>query len=439
MSILFAKVDYLSKDYTVEHGYVLVEGATIVYAGPDDPRQNPSLDAGKPELIPTKGTLLIPGLYNIHTHIPMTLLRGYAEGLKLDEWLHTKVFPFEALISPQAALHASEVAIAEMLRFGTVGFSDMYNFTHERAEAVWASGIKANLSYGTVVFDEEQRYEDLPQKDELEQLVKTYHNTADGRLKMDLFVHSEYLSNPHVTQGAGEHARAMGVSTHIHLSETEKEHKEAKERRGGLTPTAFFDSLGFFAQPCTAAHCVWTEPEDWQIMAKRGVTAAHNPCSNAKLASGIAPLAGMLGAGVNVGLGTDGVASNNNLNIMKELYSAVLFARARELDPQVVTTQQALAMATINGAKSQGRENAGFIAEGAAADLVLLNTEGPWMQPVHSQRNNLVYSAQGSDVCLTMVNGRVLYSHGEYKTIDLERATAATSQAAREIVASLSQ
>jgi len=437
MGILFENIDYLSKEYTIEQGYVLVEGASISYVGADDPRKNAEFNLSNIELFSGKDKLLIPGLYNIHTHIPMTLLRGYAEGLPLDEWLNKKIFPFEALITPEMALHASEVAIAEMLRFGTVGFSDMYNFTHERAEAVRTSGIKANLSYGPMVFDEEQRYEDLPQNAMIEELVQTYHNTCEGRLKMDLFVHSEYCSNPHVVEAAGKHAQELGVNTHIHLSETAGEHEQAKERRGGLTPAQYFDSLEFFAQPCTAAHCVWTEPGDWNILAKRGVSVAHNPCSNAKLASGIAPLAGMLESGVNVGLGTDGVASNNNLNIFKELYAALLFAKVRELDPSLITAPEALAMATRNGALSQGRESSGYIERGAAADLVLLDTQGPWMHPSHDQCNNLLFSAQGSDVCLTMVDGKVLYSFGEWKTIDVERAVAWTSQAARDIVAAL--
>ncbi|MDR1357913.1 MAG: amidohydrolase [Coriobacteriales bacterium] len=437
MSILFSRIAYLSSTYTIEQGSVLIEGDTISYVGPDDPRTDPRRTLGDVQEISGTGRLLLPGLYNIHTHIPMTLLRGYAEGLPLADWLNTKVFPFEALITPEMALPASELAIAEMLRFGVVGFTDMYNFTRERAEAVRSSGIKANLSYGPVAFDPEQRYDDMPHKAEVEALVNDYHGSCDGRLRFDIFVHSEYLSNPHIVRAVGLQARELGVNTHIHLSETQAEHEEAKQRRGGLTPTQYFDSLDFFAQPCTASHAVWTEPEDWQIMAAKGVTVAHNPCSNAKLGSGIAPLAGMLAAGVRVGLGTDSVASNNNHNIFKELYTAALLAKARELDASVVGPEQVLSMATIRGAQSQGRANAGRIEAGAAADLVLLDTSGPWMYPVHEQLNNLVYSAQGSDVLMTIVDGEILYSHGEWKTIDVERAVSGTSKAARDIVAAL--
>ncbi|MDR2035968.1 MAG: amidohydrolase [Coriobacteriales bacterium] len=437
MNTLFTNIDYLSSEFTLEQGFVLVEGTTISYLGPDDPRKSVGFDHKNVQEIPGKGRLMVPGFYNIHTHIPMTLLRGYAEGLPLQQWLNTKIFPFEALMTPQMALPASELAIAEMLRFGTVSFSDMYDFTHERAEAVRTSGIKANLSYGAIAFDPEERYENTPRKAEVASLAQTYHNTCDGRLKFDVFVHSEYLSNPYVVQAVGQQARELGINTHIHLSETAREHEEAKARRGGLTPTQYFDSLEFFAQPCTAAHAVWTEPEDWQLLAERGVSVAHNPCSNAKLGSGIMPLCGMMAAGVNVGLATDGMASNNNHNLFKELYLASLLAKASTLDAASVSVPEALALATINGARSQGRNQAGSLKAGAAADLVLLDTTGPWMHPAHDRLNNLVFSAQGSDVCLTMVDGKVLFSNGEWKTIDVERTIALTSKATRDIVSAL--
>ena len=437
MDLLFTDIRYLSKQFSVEQGYVLVEGKSVSYVGPEDPRQRPGYLPSKTQVIGGKDKFLMPGLYNIHTHIPMTLLRGYAEGLPLAQWLTTKVFPFEDLITPEMALPASELAIAEMLRFGVVGFSDMYNFTEERAQAVKMSGIKANLSYGPMVFDPEQRYKDMPQQAEVDRLANTYHNTCAGRLKIDVFIHSEYLSNPFVVEAVVAQARDLNINTHIHLSETKSEHDEAKERRGGLTPTQYFDSLGFFDQPCTAAHAVWTEAVDWEILANKGVTVAHNPCSNAKLGSGIAPVAAMLLAGVNIGLGTDSVASNNNHNLFKELYAAALCSKMRELDASVVTVEQALALATVNGAKSQGRYDSGYLEAGAAADLLVLDTSGCWMHPEHDVLNNLVYSTQGSDVLMTIVDGEVLYSGGEWTTIDVERAVAKTSQAARDIVAAL--
>jgi 5-methylthioadenosine/S-adenosylhomocysteine deaminase len=235
----------------------------------------------------------------------------------------------------------------------------------------------------------------------------------------------------------GDLAVETGVQVHTHISETKLEHEECKERRGGLTPVAYFDSLGLLRVPVTAAHCVWTEPDDWEIMAARGVTAAANPASNMKLASGFAPVSQMMAAGVNVGLGTDGMASNNNHNLFKDLYLLGAIYKGASGDPTVVTPAQALATVTVNGARSQGRDEGGKVAEGSPADLAVLDVDTPWMKPVHEQINNLIFAAQGSDVVLTMVDGTVVYRDGVWPTIDVEKAKFATQQATDAILASL--
>jgi 5-methylthioadenosine/S-adenosylhomocysteine deaminase len=431
--MLFADIDYLTDGFEVERGFVGTEGALITYVGtgaPERPERFGERYAGA-------GRLLIPGMYNTHTHLPMTLLRGYAENLALQDWLHNRVFPFEGRIDDASAYPATLLAIAELLRFGVVSVTDMYYFDDARIRAVAESGIKANLCEGLMVFDEEAVYEKMPNYARNEQLVREHHGSEDGRIRIDLNIHSEYISNPQVVRAVGEHAVELGVGTHVHVSETEREHEECKQRRGGLTPTQYFESLGFFRAPCTAAHCVWTEPGDWEIFAARNVTVAANPASNMKLASGFAPLPRMLAAGVNVALGTDGVASNNNHNLLKELYLFALIYKAATADPTVVTPREALAAATINGARSQGRADCGAIEVGRRADLVALATDVPWMQPAHSLVNNLVYAAQGSDVVLTMVDGRVLYRDGIWPTIDVERATRETQSAAAGIAAAV--
>jgi 5-methylthioadenosine/S-adenosylhomocysteine deaminase len=313
----------------------------------------------------------------------------------------------------------------------------MYYHNEARIKAIAASGIKANICSGVMVFDPEQRFEGSAEQKLNAELVRDYHNTLDGRLRIDLNLHSEYISNEHYVRGTAEQAMHLGVGTHVHASETRLEHEQSKERHGGQTPIEYFDALGLFATPCTAAHCVYTEPADWEIMAAKGVTAAANPASNLKLGSGVAPLAQMLDAGVNVTLGTDGVASNNNHNLFKEIYLAALLNKGVTGDPTLISPQQALAFATTNGAASQGRTDCGSIEQGKKADLVVLDTDVPWMQPVHNALNNLVYSAQGSDVELTMVDGRVLYRDGEWPTIDVERAGAQTQAAAQTILSLL--
>ena len=436
--MLFADIDYLTSDFEVKRGYVGTQGSHISYVGDVDPAEDPSLsseDFG--ERYEGRGKLLMPGMYNTHAHMPMTLLRGYAEGLTLQDWLFNKVFPFEAKIDDAAAYPATLLAIAEMLRFGVVGVTDMYFFSDARIQAIAESGIKANLCDGIMVFDQETAYEQTPNLKRNEQLVREHHNSLDGRLKIDLNIHSEYISNPQVVRAVGEHAVQLGVQTHVHISETAKEHQECKDRRGGLTPTQYFDSLGFFAAPCTAAHCVWSEPADWQIYAERGVSVSSNPASNMKLASGFAPVGNMLAAGVNVCLGTDGVASNNSHNILKDLYLLALTSKGASGDPTVISPKQALAMATVNGARSQGRLDSGVIEVGKRADLVALDICVPWMQPIHNLVNNLVYAAQGSDVVLTMVDGTVLYRNGAWLSMDIQKVTRDTKKAAARIVASL--
>ncbi|MDR2197072.1 MAG: amidohydrolase [Coriobacteriales bacterium] len=431
--MLFSNIDYLTPDFGIAHGFVGTEGASITYLGDTLPEQPERFG----ECYDGRGKVLMPGLYNTHTHAPMTLLRGYGENLTLQDWLYKRVFPFEAKITDASTYPATLLAIAEMLRFGTVSFTDMYFYSAARIRAIEESGIKCNLCDGIMVFDPETRFEDLPASEENRTLIRDYHGAFDGRLRIDLNIHSEYISNPFVVRSVGELAAELGVHTHTHISETRLEHEECKERRGGLTPVAYFDSLDFFRAPCTAAHCVWTEPEDWEILAEREVFVAANPASNMKLASGFAPVPQMLDAGVNVALGTDGMASNNNHNLFKDLYLLATIYKGSTGDPTVVTPAQALAAATVVGARSQGRPKSGAIELEYRADLVVVDVQTPWMQPVHDQVSNLVFAAQGSDVVLTMVDGTVLYREGTWPTIDVEKALVATQQASDAILASL--
>ena len=223
----------------------------------------------------------------------------------------------------------------------------------------------------------------------------------------------------------------------LHLSETKLEHEECKQRHGGQTPTAYFASLGVFDQPATVAHAVWVEPADIEILAAKGVTAAHNPVSNLKLASGVAPVPALLRAGVNVTLGTDGVASNNNLNLWEEMKLMGLLHKWGSQNPTVITPQEVLAAATINGARAQGRGNTGEIAVGKRADLLLLNIDQPHYQPCYDILNNLVYAAQGGDVTLTMVDGRILYRDGEFTSLDYEKVVFEVEKQRQAILAQL--
>ena len=427
--MLFSDIEYLTPDFSVEKGFVGVVDGRITYIGSEAPAD----PAAFGERYAGQGRFLIPGLYNIHAHAPMSLLRGYAESMRLQDWLFTMIFPFEGKMTGSDNYVGSMLAIAEMLRFGVVSYSDMYFYSDDRIRAVAESGIKANICPALMVFDPDVQFADLPEYHSNERYVREFHGAFDGRVRIDLNIHSEYISNPQVVQAVGDQAVELGVGTHVHVSETASEHAECKERRGGLTPTAYFESLGFFRQPCTAAHCVWTEPADWEIFARWGVNVAANPASNLKLASGFAPLPQMLSAGINVGLGTDGPASNNNHNMFKDLYLLATVYKAAGGDPTLITPAEAMRMATLAGALAQGRPDCGSIAVGNRADLVVLDVDVPWMQPVFSQLNNLVYASSGSDVVLTMVDGQVLYRDGEWPTIDVEKVGAEAQAAAERI------
>lgn len=431
--MLFSDITVIDEDFEAKpHQWVGTRDGKIAYVG----SAAPAAEQDFGEVYDGTRKVLMPGMYNAHAHAPMTLLRGYAEDLPLQSWLNDAVFPFEAQITDEAAYPATLLAIAEMLRHGTVSFSDMYYYTDMRAKAVLESGIKCNLSEAALSF-EETPYDELPIKALNERYVRDYHNAGDGRLKVDLSVHAEYTSNPLLVEGVGQQAVDLGVRTHIHMSETKSEHEECKQRHNGMSPAAYFESLGFFRQPCTAAHCVWTDEADWEILKRNGVTATTNPASNLKLGSGIAPVPAMLDAGVSVALGTDGVASNNNHDMFQDMYLLSVLQKGATGDPTVLGPQQALRIACRNGALSQGRDDCGLVKEGFKADLVVLDFDQPHLYPATNVVNNLVYSAHGSDVCLTMVDGRVLYRDGEFPTIDVERAAHDTETSTQAILQKL--
>ena len=233
--------------------------------------------------------------------------------------------------------------------------------------------------------------------------------------------------------GLAAHCKSLGLNMHVHVSETRLEHEECKARHEGKTPARYFYDLGLFDSPATAAHCVWAEDGDLDIFAGQGVTIASNPVSNLKLASGICPAPKAMAKGVNIGLGTDSVASNNNLNLFEELKLHAILHKTIAGDPTLITPEQAFACVTANGARSQGRASCGSIAEGNQADLVVLDADVPNMKPDHNQLYNLVYAATGGEVLLTMVDGRILYREGTWPTLDMDEIRKQVTASCRRI------
>ena len=431
--MLFANIDILDEnlDYK-KNRFVGVEGSTITYVGETEPA-----DAARfGERYDGHGKLLMSAFYNTHAHTPMTLLRGYAENLPLQKWLNDSIWPFEAKMVEAKKHHywGCVLSQAEMLRYGVVSYTDMYFATIDRCEATLEAGMKANHCDGGTMCFVETDYDTLPVAAVNKRLFEEYHNAADGRVKIDMCVHGEYTTPRGMIERCVAEAREHGVGLHIHLSETKTEHEECKERHNGMTPAQWFDSLGAFDVPVNAAHCVWLEPDDIALMARKGVDVSLNPASNMKLGSGFVPAAALLDAGVNCSIGTDGMASNNTHNMLQSAYLLACAQKGNALDPAVITPKQVLQMLTVNGARAQGRPDCGVLAEGYRADLVVLDVNTPWMWPVYDMPTNLVYSANGADVVLTMCDGAVLYRDGEYRTIDVERAKFEVARCIDEIL-----
>jgi len=395
---------------------ILIDDSMIVYAGKRE--DAPAFEADK--TIDGMGALAMPGLCNMHTHTPMTLLRSIGSDLPLDRWLNDAIFPVEKHLTDEAVRAGTDLGIMEMLRYGTTSFNDMYMHMDMEAEAVRDSGMRALLGHGVVDFDESCS-DLLPNI----ALIEKWNHAADDRIRVALAPHSEGATTQKVLEQIRDAAEKYKVPVHIHVSETKLDFDGSLERRG-LTPPQYLDKLGLLDSPVLAAHCVWFTDEDIELFARKGAVILHNPISNLKLASGVAPIAKMIKAGCKVTIGTDGVASNNNLNLWEEIKLMPMLQKGTTLDPTVVSPAQTIAAATSIGASALGYENLGLLKEGYLADLILLDMSGAHMSPCNDLESNLVYSAQGSDVCMTMVHGKVLYQNGEYTTLDpklvMERA-----------------
>jgi 5-methylthioadenosine/S-adenosylhomocysteine deaminase len=424
MTMLFKNISVLNEAGRVEtNKYVGVTGARISYIGDEAPAG----DFG--ESYAGAGRLLMPAFYNAHAHSPMTLLRGYGENLKLQDWLTTRIFPFEEKLTGEAVYWGSLLAIAESLRFGVVSSTDMYYFSEDMMKAFLESGAKVNISRGITCFTDAGLTE-LDSFREARSLFETYDGAADGRIKVEMSLHAEYTSTPRVAAQLAEYTNGIGAGMHVHVSETLPEHEECIARRDGRTPVAYLASLGFFETRTTAAHCVWVTDGDIDILAQKGVTVASCPVSNMKLSSGVCNVPRLLERGVNVAIGTDSVASNNSLNFIEEMKFFALLNKERRSDPTIITPAETLYAATRAGALSQGRADCGIIAESCRADLVVIDAAGPNMTPVYDACTNLVYSASGGDVFLTMIDGKIVYENGEYPTLDIEKVKAETEASA---------
>ena len=406
----------------LDDAFVVVEGETITSVTATRPAGafTQEIDCG--------GNVLMPGLVNAHTHIPMTLMRGYGGGCDLHTWLNDWIFPAEAKLDGRAVRAGAGLALAELIASGVTTIADMYMHTTHIAQAVLEAGISANLSCGGVYFGAPGDFGPDTCKDCENQRILTeeFHGAGNGQILVDASVHGEYTSNVPLWQWMADYAQRKGLGMHVHVSETQSEH-EACKGRWGLTPFAILDRYGVWDTRAIAAHCVWTTEEDWAAMADKGVTCVHNPVSNLKLGSGVAWVPAMKAAGVNVALGTDGVSSNNNQDMFEEMKFAAVLHNGVTHNPLALLPRDVLAMATRDGGRALGRKT-GVIAPGYTADLILVDFTRPHLTPCHSVTDHLVYSAHGSDVVMNMARGKVIYKDGTFLTLDLDQILAEVRQ-----------
>ena len=418
MSVLFQNVTVLTMDPAqplVKNAYVAVEGTIITSVGAQRPRGE--FD----RVVDGEGQVLMPGLINCHTHVPMTLMRGYGGGHDLQHWLSDFIFPAEAKLDERAVAAGAGLGLAEMIASGTTCIVDMYMKTGTIARQVMDAGLSANLSCGGLYFGDPGDFSPDKCADcrNQQELWEQWHGAGDGQILVDASIHAEYTSSAPLWQWTADFAQKNKLGMHVHISETKLEHEQCLERHG-KTPVAVLDQYGVWERGGTAAHCVWVSDEDMAIMAQKHITAVHNPVSNLKLGSGVARVPEMLKAGVNVALGTDGVSSNNSADLFEEIKLAAMLHKGVSRDPMVVTAHQALEMATVNAARALGR-NTGVVAPGKVADLILVDFNRPNLIPCHDVEENLVFAARGGDVSMNMARGRIIYEKGEFFTLDVEK------------------
>lgn len=373
------------------------------------------------------GQILMPGLINLHTHVAMTLMRSFADDISLMPWLYDHIWPFEAKLTADDVALGAKLGIVEMLTGGTTTFFDMYWYEVAVARVARDMGIRAVLSPCFTDSRMAEFEKDLP---ETLDVVKGH-----DRLSVRVGPHAPYSCSVENLKRGVELCRKYKIGAHIHLSETNAEIATISKQQG-CTPTEFIDSLGLFNVPTIAAHCVRMTPHDMEILHEKHVSVAHNPQSNMKLSSGIAPVWRMLGEGVNVGLGTDGACSNNDLDMWDEMRTAALLQKVSGDDPCVMPAYEALKMATVYGAKALGEQGRlGIISEGAKADIILVDTDRPHFHPMNDVASTLVYCGKASDVTTVVVDGVLLVEQGKVTGLDYSELYSTINSRVSEIKA----
>jgi 5-methylthioadenosine/S-adenosylhomocysteine deaminase len=397
-------------------GSVAIDGTDIVAVDtPDAIRRQFRSD----DIIEAWGSVIMPGLINTHTHAPMVLYRGLADDLSLMDWLQKYIFPAEAkTVSPEFVRAGTRLAVLEMIQSGTTTYADMYYFEEEIAKETKAAGLRGVLGQTIIQFPVADAKTPADGLARAEAFIKAFKH--DSLITPAVAPHAMYTLDGPTLMACRELAKRYNVPTIIHVAETQDEAKTAQERHKE-SAVAYLESLGFFGPGVLAAHGVWVSEPEIAIFKSRHVAVSHNPESNMKLASGTAPVPGYLAAGVPVGLGTDGAASNNDLDMFEAMRTASFLHKLQTNDPRAVSARTVLAMATIGGARALGMErHIGSLEPGKRADVIVVSMTSARQTPMYDPISHLVYATNGSDVQATIVNGKVLMRGRRMLTLDEE-------------------
>ncbi len=414
------------------NGVVAVENGGIVYAGhPEGAPPEVMAPDWPTRRIDASGRLVLPGLINCHTHAAMVLLRGYADDMRLMEWLQNKIWPAEDRLDGAAVYWGTALGCAESLLAGTTTFNDMYFFMGEAARAVQDSGMRAVLGRGIIGAG---RDFDV-RVTETRELLREWHGQAGGRITAMVAPHAPYTVAPAELARCAELAAELGTGIHIHLAETREEVEQLRERYG-QTAFQIIREAGCNRVPVVGVHCVHATAEDMAVLAAApGGGVAHCPVSNLKLACGVAPIVAWRQAGVQIGLGTDGAASANQMSLWGEMRLLALLQKNQAGDPQAFTAYDALYAATAGGAAVLGlQDRVGTLAAGKRADMIIVDARRPGLQPVHDPFSTLAYSANPGDVETVLVDGRVLVEGGRLTALDVAEVTARSREHAGRLL-----
>lgn len=416
---------------TMEDGFIPFIGSLVIENGLIEELVEGESPIAVDQVIDMHGKALIPGFINTHGHAAMSLLRGYADDLPLQEWLEDKIWPLEAKYHREQVIAGTSLAITEMIRSGTTCFLDMYDHMDAVAELVAETGIRASLCRGCIGFGD-----DVLRASKLKEAIvfaENWHKSAGGRITTMMSPHSPYTCSPAFISQFIEAAHKLNIPIHTHMSETAREVAQNVSEYG-VRPVEHLDKLGFFDLPSLLAHAVHLTDEEIDTLAAKHVKVSHNPGSNLKLGSGIAPIPKMLARGIRPSLGTDSAASNNNLDLLEEIQLAALIHKGVNEDPLAIPARTALAMGTIYGAEALFLDKEiGTLTVGKKADFISLDLTGVHMQPLHDVVSHLVYSASRHDIVDVYVEGKALMKNRELTTIDEEKVIYETEKSFQEL------